>query len=167
MQIGYFAGSSHSGSDTVESAVSEDGNGSFGSGCNSDNNNSSIGNLIEEGASSDMAEIDEDLLSRQLTYGDAGSQCRYCNVLKVCRIPRNNMYALLQPQLDVLLFEIVLPLMCFNDNDQKLWVEDPHECERKAMALLKICIVLGQTAGMDFVSEECYIVSLWIVWYGT
>jgi hypothetical protein len=41
------------------------------------------------------------------------------------------MYALLQPRLDVLLFEIVFPLMCFSDNDQKLWEEDPHEYVRK------------------------------------
>jgi hypothetical protein len=41
------------------------------------------------------------------------------------------MYNLLQPRLDILLFEIVFPLMCFNDNDQKLWDEDPHEYVRK------------------------------------
>ena len=41
------------------------------------------------------------------------------------------MYSLLQPRLDVLLFEIIFPLMCFNDDDQKLWDEDPHEYVRK------------------------------------
>ena len=41
------------------------------------------------------------------------------------------MYTLLQPRLDVLLFEVVFPLMCFNDNDQKLWDEDPHKYMRK------------------------------------
>lgn len=41
------------------------------------------------------------------------------------------MYQLLQPRLDVLLFEIIFPLMCFNDNDQRLWDEDPHEYVRK------------------------------------
>jgi hypothetical protein len=41
------------------------------------------------------------------------------------------MYNLLQPRLDGLLFEIIFPLMCFNDNDQKLWEEDPHEYVRK------------------------------------
>lgn len=41
------------------------------------------------------------------------------------------MYQLLQPQLDIVLFEIIFPLMCFNDNDQKLWDEDPHEYVRK------------------------------------
>lgn len=41
------------------------------------------------------------------------------------------MYTVMQPRLDVLLFEIVFPLMCFNDNDQKLWDEDPHEYVRK------------------------------------
>lgn len=41
------------------------------------------------------------------------------------------MYQLLLPQLDVLLFDIIFPLMCFNDNDQTLWNEDPHEYVRK------------------------------------
>ena len=41
------------------------------------------------------------------------------------------MYHLLQPRLDVLLFEVIFPLMCFNDNDQRLWEEDPHEYVRK------------------------------------
>lgn len=41
------------------------------------------------------------------------------------------MYQLLQPQLDIVLFEIIFPLMCFNDNDQRLWNEDPHEYVRK------------------------------------
>ena len=41
------------------------------------------------------------------------------------------MYNLLQPRMDIILFEIIFPLMCFNDNDQKLWDEDPHEYVRK------------------------------------
>ena len=90
------------------------------------------------------------------------------------------MYTLLQPRLDVLLFEIVFPLMCFNDNDQKLWDEDPHEYVRKGYGKSHYCInietifqriALGllmashfvtdiiedlyspRTASMDFVSE--------------
>jgi len=50
------------------------------------------------------------------------------------------MYTLLQPRLDVLLFEIVFPLMCFNDNDQKLWDEDPHEYVRKGYGKLHSCV---------------------------
>jgi len=46
-------------------------------------------------------------------------------------VSKSSMYSLLQPRLDVLLFEIVFPLLCFNDNDQKLWDEDPHEYVRK------------------------------------
>ncbi|KAG2256712.1 hypothetical protein Bca52824_076006, partial [Brassica carinata] len=46
-------------------------------------------------------------------------------------IPKNSMYTLLQPHLDVLLFEIIFPLMCFNNDDQVLWDEDPHEYVRK------------------------------------
>lgn len=45
------------------------------------------------------------------------------------------MYALLQPHLDVLLFEIIFPLMCFNDDDQVLWDEDPHEYVRKGYGM--------------------------------
>lgn len=52
------------------------------------------------------------------------------------------MYNLLQPRLDVLLFEIVFPLMCFNDNDQKLWDEDPHEYVRKGYGELLTSVFL-------------------------
>ncbi|KAE9615695.1 hypothetical protein Lal_00017482 [Lupinus albus] len=67
-------------------------------------------------------------------------------------ISRNSMYALLQPRLDVLLFEIVFPLMCFNDNDQKLWDEDPHEYVRKGYDIIED-LYSPRTAAMDFVSE--------------
>ncbi|KAJ6956784.1 hypothetical protein NC652_007753 [Populus alba x Populus x berolinensis] len=52
-------------------------------------------------------------------------------------ISKNSMYNLLQPRLDILLFEIVFPLMCFNDNDQKLWDEDPHEYVRKGYDIIE------------------------------
>ncbi|PPD87278.1 hypothetical protein GOBAR_DD15763 [Gossypium barbadense] len=73
-------------------------------------------------------------------------------------ISKNSMYTLLQPQLDVLLFEIVFPLMCFNDNDQKLWEEDPHEYVRKGYGKLQKPDIIEdlyspRTASMDFVSE--------------
>ncbi|CAI8592099.1 unnamed protein product [Vicia faba] len=67
-------------------------------------------------------------------------------------ISRNSMYALLQPRLDVLLFEIVFPLMCFSDNDQKLWEEDPHEYVRKGYDIIED-LYSPRTASMDFVSE--------------
>ncbi|KAL2329682.1 hypothetical protein Fmac_017263 [Flemingia macrophylla] len=67
-------------------------------------------------------------------------------------ISRNSMYTMLQPRLDVLLFEIVFPLMCFNDNDQKLWDEDPHEYVRKGYDIIED-LYSPRTASMDFVSE--------------
>ncbi|XVE84540.1 hypothetical protein DITRI_Ditri17bG0021400 [Diplodiscus trichospermus] len=67
-------------------------------------------------------------------------------------ISKNSMYALLQPQLGILLFEIVFPLMCFNDNDQKLWEEDPHEYVRKGYDIIED-LYSPRTASMDFVSE--------------
>jgi hypothetical protein len=41
------------------------------------------------------------------------------------------MYQLMQPLMGIILFEIIFPLLCFNDNDQTLWDEDPHEFVRK------------------------------------
>ncbi|XP_022733037.1 importin beta-like SAD2 isoform X2 [Durio zibethinus] len=67
-------------------------------------------------------------------------------------ISKNSMYTLLQPQLNVLIFEIVFPLMCFNDNDQKLWEEDPHEYVRKGYDIIED-LYSPRTASMDFVSE--------------
>ncbi|CAL9235143.1 unnamed protein product [Arabidopsis halleri] len=67
-------------------------------------------------------------------------------------ISKNSMYKLLLPRLDVLLFEIVFPLMCFNDNDQKLWVEDPHEYVRKGYNIIED-LYSPRTASMDFVNE--------------
>lgn len=55
----------------------------------------------------------------------------FVDLICICSISKISMYNLLQPRLNVLLFEIVFPLMCFNDNDQKLWDEDPHEYVRK------------------------------------
>lgn len=103
--------------------------------------------------------------------------------LILCSISKNSMYQLLQPQLDIFLFEIVFPLMCFNDNDQNLWAEDPHEYVRKgygelgwfffctgfwlyelqslnSISILYICypdiledLYSPRTAAIDFVSE--------------
>ncbi|KAL8105776.1 importin beta-like SAD2 [Apium graveolens] len=67
-------------------------------------------------------------------------------------VSKNNTYALLQPRLDVVLFEIIFPLMCFNDNDQKLWDEDPHEYVRKGYDIIED-LYSPRTAAMDFVSE--------------
>lgn len=51
------------------------------------------------------------------------------------------MYSQLQPRLDVVLFEIIFPLMCFSDNDQRLWDEDPHEYVRKGYGEFNIVIL--------------------------
>ncbi|XP_010414101.1 PREDICTED: importin beta-like SAD2 isoform X3 [Camelina sativa] len=67
-------------------------------------------------------------------------------------ISKKSMYKMLLPRLDVLLFEIVFPLMCFNDNDQKLWEEDPHEYVRKGYNIIED-LYSPRTASMDFVNE--------------
>uniref|UniRef100_A0A0E0CKF1 Importin N-terminal domain-containing protein n=1 Tax=Oryza meridionalis TaxID=40149 RepID=A0A0E0CKF1_9ORYZ len=67
-------------------------------------------------------------------------------------VTKNSMYQLMQPQIDIILFEIIFPLMCFNDNDQKLWDEDPHEYVRKGYDIIED-LYSPRTAAMDFVSE--------------
>ncbi|KAH0932520.1 hypothetical protein HID58_009637 [Brassica napus] len=67
-------------------------------------------------------------------------------------ISKKSTYDLLLPRLDVLLFEIVFPLMCFNDSDQKLWEEDPHEYVRKGYNIIED-LYSPRTASMDFVNE--------------
>ncbi|GJN11879.1 hypothetical protein PR202_ga30114 [Eleusine coracana subsp. coracana] len=67
-------------------------------------------------------------------------------------IPKNSMYQLMQPQMDIILFEIIFPLLCFNDNDQMLWDEDPHEYVRKGYDIIED-LYSPRTAAMDFVNE--------------
>lgn len=66
------------------------------------------------------------------------------------------MYQLLQPQLDIVLFEIIFPLMCFSDNDQRLWNEDPHEYVRKGYGELPQMIFLNGVI-LNFHSSSCYL----------
>nr|XP_043610617.1 importin beta-like SAD2 [Erigeron canadensis] len=67
-------------------------------------------------------------------------------------VSKTTMYNLLQARLDVILFEIIFPLVCFNDNDQKLWEEDPHEYVRKGYDIIED-LYSPRTAAIDFVSE--------------
>ncbi|GJM85010.1 hypothetical protein PR202_ga00737 [Eleusine coracana subsp. coracana] len=73
-------------------------------------------------------------------------------------VTKNSMYQLMQPQIDIIVFEIIFPLMCFNDNDKKLWEEDPHEYVRKGYVAYSFADIIEdlyspRTAAMDFVSE--------------
>nr|CAB3486686.1 unnamed protein product [Digitaria exilis] len=67
-------------------------------------------------------------------------------------VTKNSMYQLMQPQMDIILFEIIFPLLCFNDNDQMLWDEDPHEYVRKGYDIIED-LYSPRTAAMDFVNE--------------
>ncbi|GLJ28027.1 hypothetical protein SUGI_0550340 [Cryptomeria japonica] len=67
-------------------------------------------------------------------------------------ISKSNTYQLLKPQLDIVLFEIIFPLMCFNDNDETLWREDPHEYVRKGYDIIED-LYSPRTASIDFIAE--------------
>ncbi|KAH7428022.1 hypothetical protein KP509_10G071600 [Ceratopteris richardii] len=67
-------------------------------------------------------------------------------------ISKSATYQLLKPHLDALLFEIIFPLMCFNDADYKLWHEDPHEYVRKGYDIIED-MYSSRTAAINFISE--------------
>eukprot|EP00850_Spirogloea_muscicola_P016520 SM000134S26963 [mRNA] locus=s134:343998:351525:+ [translate_table: standard] len=52
-------------------------------------------------------------------------------------ISKTPQYQLLKPQLNVVLFEICFPLMCFSDSDAVLWRDDPHEYVRKGYDIIE------------------------------
>jgi hypothetical protein len=61
----------------------------------------------------------------------------------ITSVSKTVTYQLLKPQLDVVLFEIIFPLMCFNDADEQLWREDPHEYVRKGYGGCLHCGSIG------------------------
>eukprot|EP00250_Pteridium_aquilinum_P010585 c19495_g1_i1 orf=322-3393(-) len=67
-------------------------------------------------------------------------------------ISKSATYQLLKPHLDAVLFEIIFPLMCFNDADYKLWHEDPHEYVRKGYDIIED-MYSSRTAAINFISE--------------
>lgn len=67
-------------------------------------------------------------------------------------ISKSATYQLLKPHLDSVLFEIIFPLMCFNDTDHKLWHEDPHEYVRKGYDIIED-MYSPRTAAINFISE--------------
>jgi hypothetical protein len=67
-------------------------------------------------------------------------------------VSKSVTYQLLKPRLDVVLFEIIFPLMCFNDTDDRLWREDPHEYVRKGYDIIED-MYSPRTAAINFISE--------------
>ncbi|GBG85770.1 hypothetical protein CBR_g40497 [Chara braunii] len=61
-------------------------------------------------------------------------------------------YQLLKPHLDIILYEIVFPLLCFNDEDEALWRNDPHEYVRKGYDIIED-LYGARTAAINFLSE--------------
>lgn len=45
-------------------------------------------------------------------------------------------WKILQPHIPQLMARVLLPLMCFNDEDAELWTDDPHEYVRKVTSSL-------------------------------
>lgn len=46
-------------------------------------------------------------------------------------VGKSSTYKALKPELDIIMFEIVFPLLCFNHEDAELWRDDPHDYVRK------------------------------------
>lgn len=43
----------------------------------------------------------------------------------------------LKPHVPALLSHVVFPLLCFDDDDAELWVDDPHEYIRKVQGVVR------------------------------
>jgi hypothetical protein len=51
----------------------------------------------------------------------------------------------MKQHMDVVLFQIVFPLICFNQQDEELWLEDPHEYVRKGYGACRFLLSLAET----------------------
>eukprot|EP00899_Mesostigma_viride_P026574 jgi/Mesvir1/7100/Mv09206-RA.2 len=96
----------------------------------------------------------------------------YCNLLSVLRsgghlsdrvvnlalqyltysISRASTFKVLKPHMDVIIFEILFKSMCFNDADDELWKEDPHEYVRKGYDIIQD-MYSSRTAAINFLLE--------------
>ena len=81
------------------------------------------------------------------------------NYLEEC-IKFKKTYAELKPQLQPLLLQVLFPLLCFSERDQKQWDEDPIEYVRKEFDVIEefynprtaatsLCIDLAKARGKD------------------
>jgi len=61
-------------------------------------------------------------------------------------------YKMMKPQLELILFEMVFPLLCFNEQDAELWRDDVHEYVRKGYDIIED-MYSPRTAAMNFVVE--------------
>lgn len=52
-------------------------------------------------------------------------------------ISKPSSYKKIKPHMDVIMYEIVFPLMCFSEEDAELWNEDPHEYVRKGYDIIE------------------------------
>lgn len=52
-------------------------------------------------------------------------------------------YKMMKPQLELILFEMVFPLLCFNEQDAELWRDDVHEYVRKGRMRITVPCLHG------------------------
>ncbi|EFJ12043.1 hypothetical protein SELMODRAFT_158348 [Selaginella moellendorffii] len=71
--------------------------------------------------------------------------------LSTC-VSKPQTYQQMKPQLDLILFEIIFPLMCFNSIDEQLWRDDPHEYVRKGYDIIED-LYSPRTAAQNFILE--------------
>ncbi|KAK9824621.1 hypothetical protein WJX72_011782 [[Myrmecia] bisecta] len=67
-------------------------------------------------------------------------------------VSMSKTWKLLQPHIQTLLLSCVFPLMCFNEEDQQLWEDDPQEYIRKGYDIIED-MYSAKTAAMNFVHQ--------------
>lgn len=71
-----------------------------------------------------------------------------------CTVSRSDTYKLVKPNVNMMLINVVFPILCFDDDDAQLWEEDPQEYIRKGYNIIEE-MYNPRTAAMNFLHEIC------------
>eukprot|EP00873_Tetraselmis_striata_P029005 jgi/Tetstr1/449269/TSEL_036472.t1 len=69
-------------------------------------------------------------------------------------VSRADTYKLIKPHMNMMLINIVFPILCFDDEDAELWENDPQEYIRKGYDIIEE-MYNPRTAAMNMLHEVC------------
>jgi len=62
------------------------------------------------------------------------------------------LYKHIKPHMNMILYQVIFPLLCFNDQDEELWLEDPHEYIRRSYDVMEE-MYSARTSAINFLHE--------------
>ena len=69
-------------------------------------------------------------------------------------LSHSNTYKLMKPHMETLMFNVVFPIVCFNQIDAELWEEDPQEYIRRGNDIIEE-MYSPRAAAINFLVEVC------------